>query len=81
MPRLDCISILEAGSFGSDSGTIVIPSGETSFPISAFVGGFSRGSSFGYAVDGSTFTAIYDILTEDGDHLLLEDGGQILTEG
>jgi hypothetical protein len=33
MPRLDCISILEAGSFGSDSGTVILPSGEEPFPI------------------------------------------------
>jgi len=32
MPRLDCITILEAGSFGSDSGTVVIPTGENPFP-------------------------------------------------
>jgi len=32
MSRLDCISILEAGSFGADSGTVVIPTGENTFP-------------------------------------------------
>jgi hypothetical protein len=32
MPRLDCITIMEAGSFGSDSGTVLIPTGEEPFP-------------------------------------------------
>lgn len=37
MPRLDCITILEAGSFGSDSGTVVIPTGDEPFPMEEIV--------------------------------------------
>lgn len=33
MPALDCISILEAGSFATDSGTVLVPSGERPFPF------------------------------------------------
>lgn len=36
MPRLECITILEAGSFETDSGTVIIPSGEEPFPTEEF---------------------------------------------
>ena len=32
MPTLDCISILEAGSFSTDSGNVVLPTGDEPFP-------------------------------------------------
>lgn len=36
MARFECISILEAGSFTTDSGTVIVPSGEEPFPIEEF---------------------------------------------
>lgn len=33
MPTLDCISILEPGSFSTDSGTVIVPSGDRPFPF------------------------------------------------
>lgn len=35
--RLACISILEAGSFETDSGTVTVPTGEEPFPIEEWV--------------------------------------------
>lgn len=37
MPRFECFSILEAGSFTTDSGTVIVPSGEEPFPIEIWV--------------------------------------------
>lgn len=50
MPSLSCLSILEAGQFGSSSGNIVIPTADVPFPITAFVSGVGRGASYGFAV-------------------------------
>lgn len=35
--RLDCISVLEAGSFTTDSGNVLIPTGEEPFPMEVVV--------------------------------------------
>jgi hypothetical protein len=37
MPRLECISILEAGSIGSDSGSVDVPTGEDPFPVEELI--------------------------------------------
>ena len=37
MPTLDCISILEVGSFTADPGTVDVPTGEVPFPIEPVV--------------------------------------------
>jgi len=95
MPRLDCITILEAGSFGSDSGTVLVPSGEVPFHIQAFVVGTASGTGTevgyppgqtGIGTASGIGTAIGasppgNFLTEDGDRILTEDGDILLFEG
>lgn len=55
MASLSCISILEAGSFTTDSGNVVVSSGDVQFPITAFIAGAAIGSSVAYA-SGSAAT-------------------------
>lgn len=50
MSRLTCISILEPGSFATDSGTVTVPTGEHPFPIVISGAGVTYTYTYGYAV-------------------------------
>lgn len=49
MATLSCLSLFEAGAFGSNSGTVVIPTMDTPFPTTVIDSAVGRGTSYGFA--------------------------------
>lgn len=63
MASLSCLSIFEAGAFGSDSGNVIVPTGEVQFPITA-LGAFTADGVATAAFVG--LGGILGLLTEAG---------------